>query len=100
MKLRIKIALCMLLILLAALSLTAVMGSLGVLPVSAAAEGYMLRDYDGYIAVWFPGGDAGPATVTDIRVRDLPLGDRAELAAGVTVSDYGAVLRLLEDYSS
>ena len=100
MKLRIKVALCLLLILFAAMSLAVVLGSLGVLPVAAAGETYVLREYDGYIGVFYPGDAEAPSAVTDIRVKELPLGDRMELAAGVSVSDYGAVLRLLEDYGA
>lgn len=100
MKLKVKIALCVLLAVFAVISLTAVLGSLGVIPVSAAGQSYMLREYDGFIGVFSPADAETPMTVTDIRVRALPLGDQIELRAGVNVSDYGAVVRLLEDYGT
>ena len=95
-----KIVLCILLMVFAGVSLVVVLGSLGVLPAGAMGTGYLLRDVDGRIGVFFPADADTPAILTDVRVRDLPLGDRLELTAGVHVSDYGAVARLLEDYGA
>lgn len=101
MKAKLKVALCALLLVFAALSLAAVLGSLGVLPAAAAEESaYMLREYDGYIGVFYPAESETPTNLTDIRVRDLPLSDRLELAAGIGAADYGQVVRLLEDFGS
>ena len=97
---RTKIVLCVLLAAFAAVSLASVLGSLGVLPAGAMGETYLLRNVDGRIGVFCPADAETPAMVTDIRVRDLPLGDRLELTSGVRVSDYGAVARLLEDYGA
>lgn len=98
MKLRIKVALCMLLGLLALMSAAAVLGDLGVLPASAEGQGYVLRTYHGRIGLFWPPEAAEPAEVTDILVRDLPLGDQMELAAGITVEDHAAAVHMLEDY--
>lgn len=100
MKRKVKIILCLVLTLFAAASLAAVLGSLGALPAGAMEQTYLLREQDGRICVFYPADAEEPAMVTDIRVRDLPLGDRLELTAGVSVSDYGAVARLLEDYGA
>lgn len=100
MKLRVKVALCIMLAVFAAMSLAAVLESLGAIPASGGGEGYLLREYGGYIAVFRPPEAVSPAYVTEIRVRDLPLGDRTELASGVTASDGAAVARLLEDYGA
>lgn len=100
MKLRVKVALGLLLALFAAMSLAAVLGSLGVVPAAAEGEPYLLREYQGNVAVFRPDSGERPVQVTDIRVAELPMGDRAELAAGVSASDYGAVVRLLEDYGA
>ncbi len=97
---RMKVILCVLLAVFAAASLAAVLGSLGVLPVGAMGETYELRIVDGRIGVFTPADAETPAVITDIRVSDLPLGDRVALTAGVSVSDYGAVTRLLEDYGA
>lgn len=100
LKRNLKIALCLLLAAFACVSLAAVLGSLGVLPAGAMGAGYLLRDVDGRIGVFYPADAETPTMLTDVRVRDLPLGDRLELTAGVRVSDYGAVARLLEDYGA
>ena len=84
----------------AALCLGAVLASLWVLPASGGDEAYLLREWDGYIGVFFPADADRPASVTGIRVADLPPGDRIELRAGVTATDRAAVVRLLEDYGS
>lgn len=99
MKLRFKIAACILLMLFAAMSLAAVLGDLGVIP-TAAMEGYVLRTCGGYIAVYSSADAQTPREITAIRVDGLPLGDQLELARGVEAGDYGAVLRLLEDYGA
>ena len=100
MKQNVKLLLCLLLAVFALASLASVLGSLGALPVSAMGQTYLLKDVDGTIAVFHPADAEEPSILTDIRVGDLPLGDRLELAAGVAVSDYGAVVRLLEDYGA
>lgn len=97
---KVKIALCIALALLAAVSLAAVLGSLGALPADAVGDGYLLREVDGRVGVYYPADAAEPARITDIRVADLPTGDRMALAAGVRVSDEDAAARLLEDYGA
>ena len=104
MKLRLKIILCVLLLLFAALSLGSVLAGLGLLRSPAATvsadAAYVLKTWEGCVGVFCPPGADTPTTVTEIRVRDLPLSDRLALAAGVEASDYGQVVRLLEDYGS
>ena len=103
MKLRVKIALCVLLMIFAGLSLLAVLTNLGVLPEVAptSAEAvYELRPWEGFVAVFSPPGAETPTTMTDIRVQDLPLADRLTLAGGLGVADYNEVIRLLEDFGS
>ena len=103
MKLRVKIALCLVLLIFAALSLLAVLSNLGVLPETAPASAetlYELRAWEGFVAVFCPPEADSPTTMTDIRVRDLPLADRLALGGGVGAADYGEVVRLLEDFGS
>ena len=104
MKFGIKIALCVLLVMFAALSLMTVLTGLGVIPALAApasAEGaYLLREWEGYVSVFCPPEAEDPTTVTDIRVRDLPLIDRIALHTGVSAEDYREAVRLLEDYGA
>lgn len=102
MKTSVKIALCILLVVFAAASLVTVLADLGVLsvtPAEAEAE-YELRTWDGCVAVFSPPDASVPGTVTDIRVRDLPLADRLALDGGVRAVDYDRVIRLLEDYGA
>jgi len=100
---KVKVIFCVLLMLLAAWSAAAVLGSIGVLPVSAPAEepdGYLLGEYEGYVAVWYPAGAGAPAMITEIRAGDLPLSDRAELRGGIPAADRDEVMRLLEDFAA
>ena len=105
MKLRVKILLCIFLVLFAAASLLAVLADLGALPgqgtAPAQAEtGYALRAWQDHIAVFSPPDAQTPVLVTDIRVRQLPVTDRLALMTGVAAADRGAVARLLEDYGA
>lgn len=101
LKWKAKIILCGVLMLFAGLSLVSVLGDLGVLRVSAAEEPvYVLREHDGYVSVFYPPGDTEPAMLTDIRVEDLPAGDRRELARGIGAADYEEMIALLEGMSS
>ncbi|MCD7769841.1 MAG: hypothetical protein LUH36_07010 [Oscillospiraceae bacterium] len=104
MRARIKIILCLLLALFAIISLGAVLAGLGLLPeedVSASAEqGYLLREWNGYVGVFCPPDAESPVMITDIPVRALPISDRLSLAGGIGAEDYGSVIRLLEDFGS
>ncbi len=100
MKLKVKITLCALLALFAVLCLGAVLSGLGVIPAAATEQTYLLREWNGYIGIFCPADAPRPSTVTDIRVADLPLGDRLELKAGIGVTDYRAAAQLLEDYGA
>ncbi len=99
MKEKWKVAACLLLVLFAAMSLAAVLGDLGAIP-AAAMEGYVLRECNGVIGVFSSMDVEKPRELTDIRVDGLPLGDQLELARGVEAADYGAMVRLLEDYGA
>lgn len=97
-----KLVFFLALLLLAAWSLVSVLGSMGVLPVSAPeeAEGYLLREYEGYLAVYYPASSDYPAMITEVRTRDLPLPDRAALQEGIPAADRNEVMRLLEDFAA
>ena len=96
-----KLALCLALMLLAAWSLTTVLGSIGALPASSTPrEEYLVRDYEGYVAVWYPADAVIPAMVTEIRTEELPLTDRVELRDGIPAVDRDEVMRLLEDFAA
>ena len=97
---RIRIVLCLALALVAAASLAAVLSSLGALPADAVGDGYLLREVDGRVGVFYPADAPAPSLIADIRVADLPPDDRLALAAGVRASDRDAAARLLEDYGA
>ena len=102
MRIGAKLVLCAILLLLAAWSVLSVLGSIGAIPASAPAEedSYLLREYEGYVAVWYPAEATYPAMITDIRTGDLPLSDRAELRGGIPAADRDEVMRLLEDFAA
>jgi hypothetical protein len=96
MSVKAKIMLCAALVLLAALSL-----AVGVLSASAAEDSvYLVREYEGYVGVFYPAQAETPTNCTNIRVKDLPWSDRVELASGIGFSDYSQVVQLLEDFGS
>ena len=73
-------------------------GSL-VWPESIEDAEFILREYDGCVAV-FAVGEKEPVTMTDIEVRTLRETDRALLNAGLPAADKDEVLTLLEDLGS
>ncbi len=101
MKERVKIMLCAVMTVTAALCLLAVLADMGVLDADAqtAAE-YLLREQDGYVAVVHCGEETQSVTLTEIRVATLPLSDRRALAAGMELRDTEELLERLEDLGS
>lgn len=92
--------LCGLLMVFAAISVVTVLGDIGVLSASVEEEAYILREHEGYVSVFYPGEETAPTMVTDIRVKDLPVGDRRQLADGIPAADHQEMLALLEGLSS
>ena len=66
---------------------------------SLAEAEYVLREYDGCVAV-FAAGEKKPVTLTDIEVRSLRRADRELLSAGLPCAGREEVLALLEDLGS
>lgn len=91
---------CGLLTVFAVISMVTVLGNIGVISVSGTEGAYILREHEGYVGVFYPGETADPAMVTDIRVRDLPAGDRRQLADGISAANHEEMLVLLEGLSS
>ena len=103
MKMSVKIALCVILMLFAAASLLAVLSDLGALPAdrTAAVEtGYELRNWEGFVALFSPPGGRAPVGLTEIRVDDLPPMDRLALSQGIRRDTYDEIVRLLEDFGA
>lgn len=64
------------------------------------SEGYVLKEYDGFIAVYSADNAKEPITVTDIEVCTLNNNDRAMLQNGITAENKAELLSLLEDLGS
>lgn len=60
---------------------------------------YILREYEGRLAVFFPGREQ-PQKIFDVYVSTLPEYDRGQLSQGIPVKDYRALLRRIEDFAS
>lgn len=67
---------------------------------SLAEAEYVLREYEGCVAVFASVGDASPMTLTDIEVDTLREADRQILSSGLAVADREELLTLLEDLGS
>lgn len=61
---------------------------------------YILREYDGQIAVFVPQNEDIPVSLTGILTSTLRQSDRDELQRGIYVSGDNDLARLLEDFSS
>ncbi|SHI06237.1 BofC C-terminal domain-containing protein [Sporobacter termitidis DSM 10068] len=93
------------LLMLAMLVITTTMKSASVVVPVVASENqtdknYILRAYNGHIAVFYGAITDSPAIETTIEVAGLRAVDREKLVAGITVQSYDDVLRLLEDFGS
>lgn len=62
-------------------------------------NGYLLRDWQGYIAVFEGCGDT-PTSLTDIETATLNDFDREKLRSGIPARDRTELLSLLEDLGS
>lgn len=67
--------------------------------VSSAAIQYILREYDGKLAV-YKAGESTPSRILDMETRLLPSYDQGLLRAGIEVSSPEELNQLLEDYTS
>ena len=61
---------------------------------------YILRTFNGNIAIFYGEFQNEPAIETEIKVEKLRAVDRALLDAGIEVEKYEDVLKLLEDFGS
>ena len=63
-------------------------------------ETWVLREYQGCVAVFPGGGGEVPERVTDIQVRLLPALDRDMLSGGITAENARELSALLDDLGS
>ena len=66
---------------------------------SSTNYAYLLRDYEGKLAVFEVGADE-PFQVTDVRISTLPLVDQQALQAGIEAKDKAELTQLLNDFCS
>lgn len=67
--------------------------------VTVAAR-YVLRDWNGYLAVFREGSASPDQVYEEVAVTTLPPVEQQRLQNGVIVPDRAALNRLLEDYTS
>ncbi|BCI59847.1 BofC C-terminal domain-containing protein [Solibaculum mannosilyticum] len=65
---------------------------------SAVTGGWVMRDYQGKIAVFQDGND-DPTQVLDIYVNSLPEHDQDLLESGIRIDDQKELQQLIEDYT-
>jgi hypothetical protein len=63
-------------------------------------EGFILKEYEGYIGIFSPGFEKIPITVTDIEVSTLREADKQLLRAGIFAASREEMMQLLEDFGS
>lgn len=61
---------------------------------------YILKEYNGGIAVFTPNSDKPKAEYTQVMVKSLPEYDKMLLKAGIKVYSDKELQRLIEDYDS
>lgn len=68
--------------------------------ISESVNSYLIKEYEGKIAV-FESSGAKPVWVIDSpRVRDLPVYDRALLSVGIPIKSAAELGSIIEDYDS
>jgi len=113
MKKRVELIVMCCAVLLGSFCITGIILGAGETPAEAAVEGYavnayasgnkplyILRTFNGNIAVFYGEFQNEPAIETGIRVDGLRSVDKALLDKGIEVEKYDDVLKLLEDFGS
>lgn len=75
-------------------------GKYAVFSQTQAQETYLLRSYNGHIAVYLDKNDEIPGIETMIETDSLRAIDREKLQNGIEAATYEDVLKLLEDFGS
>ncbi len=105
MKVRIRMAVCAAL---AAIALYCAVGTISSVDVSGYDAGavrldnaaFVLAEYNGNVAVFTPGFEKSPLTVTEIEVSGLRAVDRDLISRGLVAYSKEELLTLLEDLGS
>lgn len=67
---------------------------------SGLGYAYILREYEGRVAVFSAENDHEPEMILDTLVKYLPDYDRTQIQEGIRVSDYRELVALIEDFAS
>lgn len=62
--------------------------------------GYIVRDYGGYVGVYYNSGEEYPAIITEISLASLRQYDRELIETGFEVASRDELMLLLEDLGS
>lgn len=68
--------------------------------VTTTAPSYVVREWDGRLAVFIKGQTNPDMIYEDVAVASLPQAEQERLREGIEVPDRSALNRLLEDYTS
>ena len=66
----------------------------------AVQEGYLLREYEGYVAIFDSGSGKTPKVITAIEMKNLTEADRALMEMGLPAETEEELALLLEDLGS
>lgn len=66
----------------------------------SGGNNYVLRDYEGYVAIFIENNPSCPMTVTDIQVSTLRELDRQLLQTGMKIASKERLMMTLEDLGS
>lgn len=69
-------------------------------PAPETGDAYIIREYEGRVAVFSAKDDAHPEMILDLLVKYLPDYDRSQLREGIRVKDYQELVSRIEDYVS
>lgn len=61
---------------------------------------YIVREYEGRVAVFSADNETEPEMVLETLVKYLPDYDRSQMQEGIKVSDYKELVALIEDFVS
>lgn len=103
MSIRKRLSISFIMIVLAAacaVSAIAVSASENAAEVSVVQEGYLLKAYDGCIAIYDAESGDKPAIITAIEIKNLTEADRLLMEAGLPVESEEELASLLEDLGS
>ena len=68
--------------------------------ISERQQGYLLQEYEGYVAIFDPESGKKPTVITAIEIKNLTEADRALMETGLPAETDEELALLLEDLGS